>query len=55
VLPDLLRAVHPKIITRGLAGEAELGALDTAARRHLADPDTLVVPVTYFLAWARKT
>jgi len=55
VLPDLLRAVHPKIITRGLAGEAELGALDTAARRHLADPDTLVVPVTYFLAWACKT
>ena len=32
----------------------ELDALDAAARRHLADPDTLTVPVTYFLAWARK-
>ena len=54
LVPDLLRAIRPKLIARGLAGEAELDAVDAAARRHLADPDTLIVPVTYFLAWARR-
>jgi hypothetical protein len=53
-LLDLVRAIRPKVIARGLASEAELDALDAAVRRHLADPDTLTVPVTYFLAWARK-
>ena len=54
VLPDLVRAMRPQILTRGLAGEAELDALDAEARRHLADPGTLIVPALYFLAWARK-
>jgi len=54
VVPDLLRAIRPKIIARGLATEAELDALDAAVRGHLADPETTIVPVTYFLAWARK-
>jgi hypothetical protein len=54
VLIDLLRAMRPRMTARGLATGAELDALDAAARRHLADPDTLTVPVTYFLAWARK-
>ena len=54
VLADLLRAMRPKIAARGLSTEPELDALDAAARRHLADPDTLAVPVVYFLAWARK-
>jgi len=51
---DLVRVMRPKIVTRGLASEAELEALDTAARRHLTDPDTLIVPNIFFLAWARK-
>ena len=54
LLPDLVRAIRPKIIAQRIASQAELDALDIAVRRHLADPDTLVVPVTYFLAWARK-
>ena len=54
LLPDLVRAIRPKVVARGFASEAELDALDAAVRRHLADPDTLTVPVTYFLAWARK-
>ena len=54
VLIDLLRAMRPKIAAYQLVTGAELDVLDTAARRHLADPDTLTVPVTYFLAWARK-
>ena len=54
VLIDLLRAMRPRIAARKLDTGGELDALDAAARRHLADPDTLTVPVTYFLAWARK-
>ena len=38
MLADLLRAMRPKITAWGLATEAELDALDTAARRHLAAP-----------------
>jgi hypothetical protein len=54
VLAGLLRAMRPKIVARGLATGPELDALDAAARWHLADPDTLAVPVVYFLAWACK-
>ena len=54
VLADLLRAMRPKIAARGLATGPELDALDAAARRHLANPDTLAVPVAYFLTWARN-
>jgi hypothetical protein len=28
--------------------------LDQAAREHLEDPSTLVLPGLYFLAWGRK-
>jgi SAM-dependent methyltransferase len=54
VLLDLARAIRPKIVMHALAGEDELDRLDAAARRHLAHPDTLIAPVTYFLAWAHK-
>lgn len=51
---DLVQAMRSKIVMRGLAGEAELDMLDTAARRHLSDPGTLIAPNIFFLAWARK-
>ena len=54
VLLDLLQAMRLKIAAGGLASEDELDTLDAAARRHLADPSTLIAPVTYVLAWARK-
>jgi SAM-dependent methyltransferase len=52
--PDLVRSMRPKILARGLAEETELDALDDQIRVHLADPDTLVIPYLYFLAWGRK-
>jgi hypothetical protein len=52
VLLDLLQAMRSKLTAGGLASDSEPDTLDAASRRHLADPDTLVVPVTYFLAWA---
>lgn len=54
VLLDLLQAMRPKLTARGLVSDGELDTLDAAARCHLADPDTLTMPVTYFLAWACK-
>jgi hypothetical protein len=42
------------IVEQGIAEEAELDELDHAAREHLADPDTLVMPFMYVMAWGRK-
>jgi hypothetical protein len=54
VVPDLVRSMHPVIVGLGLAGQAELDALDRAVRSHLDDPGTLVMPHLMFLAWGRK-
>jgi ubiquinone/menaquinone biosynthesis C-methylase UbiE len=51
---DLVRSMRSKLVDRGIAGEQELDDVDKAVRAHLADPDTLIMPALYFLAWARK-
>jgi ubiquinone/menaquinone biosynthesis C-methylase UbiE len=52
--PDLVRSLHPMIVSLGLAGQEELDALDRAVRSHLDDSRTLVMPHLSFLAWGRK-
>jgi ubiquinone/menaquinone biosynthesis C-methylase UbiE len=52
--PDLVRSLHPAIVSLGLADQEELDALDRAVRAHLDDPRTVVVPHLVFLAWGRK-
>ena len=51
---DLVRSMRPVIVEQGIAREAELDELDHALREHLADPDTLVMPFMYVMAWGRK-
>jgi hypothetical protein len=51
---DLVRSMRPQILDMGLVDERELDELDTAAREHFENPDTLVMPHLYFLAWGRK-
>jgi ubiquinone/menaquinone biosynthesis C-methylase UbiE len=51
---DLIRSMRPQILELGLADEHELDELDRAARAHLADPATVVVPNIMFLTWGRK-
>jgi SAM-dependent methyltransferase len=51
---DLARSLRPVILEQGLVDEAELDRLDGAVRSHLANPDVLVVPHLYFLAWGRR-
>ena len=55
VRADLVRSMRPQILDMGLADEAELDELDAAARRHFADPETVVMPGLMFLAWGRKS
>ncbi|HKA29473.1 MAG TPA: methyltransferase domain-containing protein [Candidatus Binatia bacterium] len=50
---DLVRSMRPMILAMGLAEERELDELDRTAREHLANPNTLVMPGLYFLAWGR--
>jgi ubiquinone/menaquinone biosynthesis C-methylase UbiE len=52
---DLVRSMHPQIIEMGLADQQELDELDTAARKHFEDPDVIVMPGLYFLAWGRTS
>jgi hypothetical protein len=52
---DLVRAMRPHILELGLASDAELDELDAAARAHLGDPGTVVMPGVFFLVSARKT
>ena len=54
ILMDLLRAMRPHVLAMGLASEAGFDELDAAARAHLADPDTVVIPHLCFLVSARK-
>lgn len=51
---DLVRAMRPQVLSMGIADEQELDRLDAAARRHLGDPNTLVMPSLNFLVWGRK-
>jgi SAM-dependent methyltransferase len=51
---DLVRSMRPMILESGLAEERELDELDRTAREHLANPNTLVMPSLYFLAWGRR-
>jgi ubiquinone/menaquinone biosynthesis C-methylase UbiE len=51
---DLVRSMRPVIVEQGIADAGELDEIDYAVREHLADPETLVMPFLYFMAWGRK-
>jgi hypothetical protein len=51
---DLVRSLRPQVVEMGLASEAELDELDTAARAHLGDPHTIAMSALFFLTWGRK-
>jgi ubiquinone/menaquinone biosynthesis C-methylase UbiE len=54
VIPDLVRSLRPVIGELGLASGAELAEVDRAVRRHLDDPDTLMMPHLLVAVWGRK-
>lgn len=54
VILDILQAMRSKLTEQGLLSNAELDRLDRAAREHLADPHTMIMPHLSFMAWGRK-
>jgi len=54
ILLDFADNLSQRIVAAGLVGERELSEMKAALRRHLADPDTLVVSHLFFQAWGRK-
>ncbi len=54
VRPDLVRAMRPKILARGIATETELEDVDRHVRRRLAEPDTFCLSYLNYLTWGRK-
>ena len=54
VIPDLVRSLRPVIAELGVASDAELDQVDRAVRRHLDDPDTLMMPHLLVAVWGRK-
>ena len=54
VIPDLVRSLRPVIAELGVTSDAELDEVDLAVRRHLDDPDTLMMPHLLVAAWGRK-
>jgi len=51
---DTLASMRSQVVEMGLASDAELDELDTAARAHLDDPNTVVISGHLFLVWGRK-
>jgi ubiquinone/menaquinone biosynthesis C-methylase UbiE len=51
---DLVQSMRAKILELELISERELDELDRAVRKHVADPDTVVMPCLYVMAWGRK-
>jgi SAM-dependent methyltransferase len=51
---DLVRNMRSKILHWGPIDERDLDQLERAASKHVAEPNTPSLPVTYFAACARK-
>jgi len=54
VIPDLVHSLRPVIAELGLASDGEMNEVDRAVRRHLDDPDTLMMPHLLAAVWGRK-
>jgi hypothetical protein len=49
IVPDLVRSLR-KILERELLTERQLDEMDRAARAHIEDPRTVMLPMLYFTA-----
>jgi SAM-dependent methyltransferase len=54
LLPDFVDNLRERVIADGLIAGDELDRLQAEVRRHVEDPDTLVVSHLYIQAWGRK-
>jgi SAM-dependent methyltransferase len=54
LLPDFVDNLTERVIAGGLIARDELDSLQAEVRRHLENPDTLVISHLYIQAWGRK-
>jgi hypothetical protein len=54
LLPDFVDNLRERLLSHELISPRELDDLQAEVRRHLEDPDTLVVSHLYVQAWGRK-
>jgi ubiquinone/menaquinone biosynthesis C-methylase UbiE len=54
LMPDFVDNLRERLFAQGLVTRDELDRLQATVRRHLEDPDTLVVSHLYIQAWGRK-
>jgi SAM-dependent methyltransferase len=54
LLPDFVDNLSERVLANGLISRNELARLQAEVRRHVEDPDTLVVSHLYIQAWGRK-
>jgi SAM-dependent methyltransferase len=54
LLPDFVDNLRERLLAYGLTTRDELDQLQAAVRRHLEDPDTLVISHLFIQAWGRK-
>jgi ubiquinone/menaquinone biosynthesis C-methylase UbiE len=54
ILHDFAENLSERLLAQGFVREGELADIKAALRRHLDDPETLVVSHLFFQAWGRK-
>jgi SAM-dependent methyltransferase len=54
IMLDFVENLSDRLLTQELVGERELADLKADLRRHIDDPDTLIVSHLFFQAWGRK-
>jgi hypothetical protein len=54
LLLEFVENVRDRVLDANLIGEAELGELMEALKRHLQDPETEVYSAVFVQAWGRR-
>jgi SAM-dependent methyltransferase len=54
ILVDFVENLRERLLAQGVLAKAEMDDLLSALKRHLDDPDTLVVSHLFFQVWGRK-
>jgi SAM-dependent methyltransferase len=54
ILVDFVGNLRERLLAENMIGEAELEELTSATKRHLDDPNTLVVSAVFFQVWGGK-
>jgi hypothetical protein len=54
LLLEFVENARPRLLDNNLIGEVELNELTASLKRHLEDPETLVLSSVFFQVWGRR-